>query len=85
MPTIESGLLEFLTARGLFQEQAISVLQELRLEPGMDGLRLSDTEAAFPPMMAVLRLRACFTAVKWIDREMPTHWARPMFADLAAN
>lgn len=81
--TIREFLLKHLTDNGLFDTQAESVLGELSKEQGMTdmGHRWHDDIEGYPkPMKAVLILRANSTTVEWIDKNIPLHWARPMFS-----
>lgn len=66
---------------GLFEDQADAVLLSLvsQQDHPMFG-RWDDAATDYPPaMLGLLWMEAKASALEWIDKNMPLHWARPMF------
>ena len=81
MTTIKAEISHYLESNGLWPDQAEAVVAALQAAPGSGGLSFQDPAEHYPPtMLAVLKLNARAEAVKWIDENMPRHFARPMFA-----
>lgn len=78
--TIEQFLIDHLYSNGLFEDQARKVLEIFKQEDAVKSLRMGDRCAAYPSfMLPVLIISVNRAAVEWIDKELPNHWARPMF------
>ena len=66
---------------GLFENQADAILSSLvsQQDHPLSG-RWNDATTEYPaPMLGLLRMEAKAAALEWIDKNMPLHWARPMF------
>jgi hypothetical protein len=82
--TVEGTLTELLVAHGLFAAQAKAVMTALKSSPAQEPMkgRWEDLATGYPEaMMTVLWLGVRREAVKWIDKNAPQHWARPIFAE----
>jgi len=65
---------------GLFEEQADAILARVMEKSEPMAGRWNDPVDAYPPFMInVLWMGVKPEAVRWIDENMPLHWARPMF------
>ena len=79
--SIEYDVKSYLTDRGLWPKEAEAVLGAVKASSGAQGIRWNDSSANYPPMMlTVLILNAKLEAVKYIDQNIPAHFARALFA-----
>lgn len=79
---IREKLLNLLYENGLFEDQALAVLalyEESEMGKVMKD-RLDDDIEGYPAtVLAGTWMGVCHYALKWIDSNLPQHWARPMF------
>ena len=81
--TIRKKLERALESNGLFQDQAVAVVQHFESSPAGEPMkgRLDEDETAYPPQLfGVLWISVQQAAVEWIDANKPQHWARAVFA-----
>jgi len=79
--TIVESLKSKLESQGLFPDQADAVLEILKSENPIMGNRWNDDEGDYPnSLISVLWVAAQSCAVRWIDKNVPKHWARVVFA-----
>jgi len=67
---------------GLFENQADAVLENLMKSEAQEPMkgRWNDSVEGYPKVLLVMGwIAAQDEAVKWIDANLPQHWARPMF------
>lgn len=80
--TIEQCLTQYLDDRGLWPNETKAVMAEFRAsDPAkpMTG-RWNDQVDEYPSdLRAILAVSLNHTAVEWIDKHAPKHWARVMF------
>ncbi len=82
--TLKNRFLNDLIGNGLFPEQATAVIEYyLNSELGKTMKeRMNDDESDYTEAtLAAIWMSVRATAVQWIDKNIPLHWARPMFAD----
>ena len=70
-----------LKSRGLWEQQATAVVQEAKDFPTLLSVDWEkDTDDYTAEEMDLIKINLDFLAVTWIDKNMPKHWARLMFA-----
>ena len=80
--TVEAKFTKMLFERGMFPAQAESVMDLAKQEPALAEMerRWQDDESEYPPaLLAVYWVTICAAAVKWIDKNLPQAWYRPLF------
>ena len=81
--TIREKLLNLLHDNGLFEDEAKGVLELYINSPmgePMEG-RMDDKVEDYPQtVIAATWMGVSASAVEWIDKNKPMHWARSMFA-----
>ena len=84
MTTVREKFLKLLHDHGLFEDEAKGVLELYENSPlgePMKG-RMNDKVDNYPqPLIVATWMGVSASAVEWIDKNKPLHWARPMFAD----
>jgi hypothetical protein len=80
--TFRQAMLKRLVQCGLFPDKAGEVIAaHIAADDGAMEDRWDDALSGYPDsMLAVVFVGLNATAVKWIDENMPNHFARPMFA-----
>lgn len=79
---IREKLLRLLYENGLFEDQALEVLalyEESQMGKVMKDRLDHEVEEYPATILAGTWLGVCHYALKWIDSNLPEHWARPMF------
>lgn len=80
--SIKEFLQTYLVENGLFPDQAkqvVTMTENAEENAAMVG-RWDDPVVEYPaPLRAVVIMCARRQAVKWIEDNMPLHWAKPMF------
>lgn len=82
--TFRESAISFLTDNGMFDSQAIQVLERVKADPANAAMaqRWNDDISEYPPQMQVLvRTAARRAALAYIDETCPQAWFRPMFTD----
>lgn len=85
--TIREKLTTYLTDRGMFDDQALSIIafyEDSELGKPMTG-RIDHDEAGYPKYLldsVIVNLR--YSALSWIDDNCHEHWARGLFIETAA-
>jgi hypothetical protein len=82
MQTVEQRLHAMLIQRGLFEKQAHEIMAAVKAAPESEAMRgrWEEPESGYhPAVIAGLCVAVCAHAVKWIDRNAPDHWTRPVF------
>lgn len=82
MATVRQKLQKMLFERGLFEDQAATIVKatEADLVARKILVKFDDPEDSYPPpMVATLWMSVEREAGKWLDANMPNHWARAMF------
>ena len=80
---IRDKLLKLLHDNGLFETEAKAVLDLYLSSPLGEPMksRMDDDESGYPQTTIVATwMGVCASAVEWIDKNKPHHWARAMFA-----
>lgn len=80
----KTKLIEMLVANGLSDRQAEKVMDALMSQPRTETTfnHWEDNVDAYPPvMLQVLWAGAKRQAIIFIEKEIPEHWAKPMFME----
>ena len=82
--TVTEWMLESLTSRGMFDQDAEKIIEQLKpqLEKSDHSMseRWNDKISNYVmPIKTVWSIWLDRVALEWIDENAPQHWARPMF------
>ena len=80
--TIEDKIREMLVERGMFDSQAVEVVEAMKVDKINEPMehRWMDEADDYPPqMLTILWIGAKHQALKYIDANCPKAWFRPMF------
>lgn len=81
--TFREKIKSLLEENGLFEDQAGQIVDQLILDKASEPMsgRWDEDISGYPPqMLAAVWASAKAQAVAWIDKNLPRHWARPLFA-----
>ena len=84
MPTIEEKLKQMLIDKGLFEDMAEEIMQQVKADDinAVMTNRWGEPVEGYPgSVLAVLWISTRDTALEWIDENLPNAWFRPLFAE----
>ncbi|KKN55689.1 hypothetical protein LCGC14_0579910 [marine sediment metagenome] len=78
--TTQEYIEDYLVNCMLFPEQAKQIVEAFKLRPEAQSIRWDTPIDGYPTVFhAALKLSIDAEALEWIDKNMPKHFARPMF------
>ena len=86
--TMREWSIDYLTSNGMFLDQAEATLAICVADKAYEVMtgRWNDSTDGYPaPLLAVMCMALNYSAVQWIDANLPKAWYRPMFDGTAAN
>lgn len=82
--TFEQKLTKMLSERGMFEEQCIAVMEQVKADKVNESMatRWEDAADDYPAiMLTVLWLSVKDHALAYIDANLPLAWFRPLFTE----
>lgn len=80
--TVFEWAISFCKKRGMLESQAAGVVEMVILEPECSGIigGWGEDVSLYPlPLVALLEATICRCAVRWIERNDPRAWYKPLF------